>query len=79
VTSAPVLTGLLLYHLDIVKLAAEEPALHAQIRDYLSDDVWLGFVIRTNKDSDSDMIMAPEYADRMRVGFERMWSSGRTV
>lgn len=76
VTNTPVLTGLLLYRLDTVKLAAEEPALHAQIRDYLSDDVWLGFVIRTNNDSDSDMIMAPEYASRARVAFEHIWSSG---
>jgi hypothetical protein len=78
-TSAPVLTGLLLYRLDVIKLEAEEPALHAQICDYLSDNVWLGFVIRTNKDSNSDMIMDPEYASRARGAFERMWSSGLAV
>ena len=43
ITSTPVLAGLLLYRLDTIKLEAEEPALHAQIRDYLCDDVlaWL--------------------------------------
>ena len=65
-TSMPVLAGLLLYRLDTIKLEAEEPALHAQIRDYLSDDVWLGFVIRTNNDSNSDMLMDPEYVSRAR-------------
>lgn len=78
-TSAPVLTGLLLYRLDTIRLEAEERALHAQIRDYLSDDVWLGFVIRTNNDSNSDMIMDPEYVSRAKGAFERMWSSGLAV
>ena len=66
-TSMPVLAGLLLYRLDTIRLEAEEPALHAQIRDYLSNDVWLGFVIRTNNDSNSDMLMDPEYVSRARA------------
>ena len=78
-TAAPVLAGLLLYRLNTVKLEAEEAALHAQIRDYLSDDGWLGCVIRTNNDSNSDMLMDPEYVRRARGAFERMWSSGVAV
>jgi hypothetical protein len=78
-TSVPVLAGLLLYQLDTVKLDAEEPALHAQIRDYLRDGAWLGFVIRTNNDSNSDMLMDPEYSGRARGAFERMWSAGLAV
>ena len=78
-TSAPVLTGLLLYRLDTIKLEAEEPALHAQIRDYLNDDVWLGFVTRTNNDSNSDMFMDPEHVGRARDAFERMWSPGLVI
>jgi hypothetical protein len=78
-TAAPLLTGILLYRLDIIRLAAEESALHAQIRDYLSDDVWLGCVIRTNNDSNSDMLMNPDYVRRARSAFERMWSSGAAV
>jgi transcriptional regulator with XRE-family HTH domain len=78
-TAAPVLAGLLLYRLDTIKLEAEEPALHAQICDYLSDDGWLGCIIRTNNDSNSDMLMDPEYVLRARSAFERMWSSGVAV
>ncbi len=78
-TSVPVMTGLLLYGLDIIKLEAEEPALHTQIRDYLSDNVWLGFVIRTNSDSNSDMILDPEHVRRARDAFDRMWSSGIAI
>jgi len=69
----------LLYRLDTIKLEAEEPALHAQICDYLSDDGWLGCIIRTNNDSNSDMLMDPEYVLRARSAFERMWSSGVAV
>jgi len=78
-TAAPLMTGILLYRLDIIRLEAEEPALHAQIHDYLSDDVWLGCAIRTNSDSNSDMIMNPDYVRRARNAFERMWSSGTAV
>jgi transcriptional regulator with XRE-family HTH domain len=78
-SAAPILTGILLYRLDTIKLEAQEPALHAQIRDYLSDDVWLGCVTRTNNDSNSDMLMDPEHVRRARSAFERMWSSGLAV
>jgi len=78
-TNVPVLAGLLIYRLDTIRLEAEEPALHAQIHDYLSDDVWLGCVIRTNNESNSDMLMDPEYVRRARGVFERMWSSGLAV
>ena len=78
-TAVPVLAGLLLYRLDSIRLGAEESALHAQIRDYLCDDVWLGCVIRTNNDSNSDMLMDPDYVRRARGVFERMWSSGVAV
>jgi transcriptional regulator with XRE-family HTH domain len=78
-TSAPVLTGILLYRLDIVRLEAGEPALYAQICDYLSDDDWLGCVIRPNSDSNSDMLMDPEHVRRAMVAFNLMWSSGIAV
>lgn len=79
ITSAPILTGLLLYRLDTVKLETEEPALHAQIRDYLNEDVWLGCVIRPNDDSNSDMLMDSEHVSRARKAFDHMWSSSRAV
>ncbi len=75
-TSAPVLTGILLYRLDMTKLQAGEPALYAQICDYLCDNDWLGCVIRPNDDSNSDMLMNPEHVLRARNAFNLMWSSG---
>jgi hypothetical protein len=73
------LTGILLYRLDTIRLEAEEPAMHAQIRDYLSDDVWLGCVIRPNGDSNSDMLMDTKHIRRARAAFERLWSAGLAV
>jgi transcriptional regulator with XRE-family HTH domain len=78
-TAAPLLSGILLYRLDLASLEADESALHAQIRDYLSDGDWFGCVIRPNDDSNSDMLMGPEYVRRARTAFERMWSSGIAV
>jgi transcriptional regulator with XRE-family HTH domain len=78
-TAAPILTGILLYRLDTIRLEAEEPAMHAQIRDYLSDDVWLGCVIRPNGDSNSDMLMDTKHIRRARAAFERLWSAGLAV
>jgi len=78
-TAAPVLTGILLYRLDTIRLAAEDSALYAQIQDYLSDDVWLGCVIRPNNDSNSDMLMDAAHARRARNAFNVMWSSGLAV
>lgn len=75
----PVFTSVVLYELDTVRLEAEEPALHAQIRDYLSEDDWLGCVIRPNNDSNSDMLMDPGHARRARDAFDLMWSSGTAV
>ena len=78
-TTAPVLTGVLLYQLDVIRLEAKEPVLHAQISDYLADDSWLGCVIRPNSDSNSDMLMDPLHARRARSSFEALWSSGTAV
>jgi hypothetical protein len=78
-TSAPVLTGILLYQLDTTRLAAEDSALYPQIQDYLSDDIWLGCVVRPNNDSNSDMLMDPAHVRRARKAFNVMWSSGLAV
>ncbi len=78
-TSAPLMTGILLYRLDTIRLEAEEPALHAQIHDYLSDGEWLGCAIRTNSDSNSDMLMNRDHVGRARAAFQRIWSSGIAV
>ena len=78
-TTTPVLAGIVLYRLDTMRLRTEEPVLHAQIRDYLSDDDWLGCVIRSNNDSNSDMLLDPSHAGRARRAFNLMWASGTTV
>lgn len=78
-TNIPVLTGAMLYQIDTVALEAEEPALHAQIADYLTDDNLLGCVIRPNNDSNSDMLMDPAHAQRARGYFEALWAAAVTV
>jgi transcriptional regulator with XRE-family HTH domain len=78
-TAAPVFTGVVLYHLEAIKLETEEPALHAQIRDYLTEDNRLGCIIRPNSDSNSDMLMNPAHARRAMDAFDVMWSSGAAV
>ena len=78
-TAAPVSSGILLYWLDATRLEVEEPALHAQIRDDVHDDVWLGCVSRTNNDSNSDMLMDVEHVRRAREVFGRLWSSSLAV
>jgi hypothetical protein len=78
-TAAPVSSGMLLYQLDAIRLEVEEPALHAQICDYLHNEVWLGCVARTNSDSNSDMLMDPEHVSRARDAFARMWGSSLAV
>jgi transcriptional regulator with XRE-family HTH domain len=78
-TNAPVLTGAVLYEIDTTGLKAEGPALHAQITDYLTEDAWLGCVIRPNSDSNSDMLMDPLHAHRARASFDALWSSASAV
>jgi transcriptional regulator with XRE-family HTH domain len=78
-TAAPVFTGMTLYQLDTSSLKGEESALHAQIRDYLSDYDRLGYVITPNNDSNGDMLLDPVHARRARDAFEVMWSSGIPV
>ncbi|HLK01629.1 MAG TPA: helix-turn-helix transcriptional regulator [Streptosporangiaceae bacterium] len=78
-TAAPLLSGVVLLKLDPVGLRAEEPALYWQISDYLSDDGWLGCVIRPNNDSNSDMLMDPTHARRARTSFEALWSTAVTI
>jgi transcriptional regulator with XRE-family HTH domain len=79
IAAAPILGGATFYNLDIGKLKADDPAIHEQIRDYLSEDNWLGCILRSNDDSNSDMLMAPAHCRRARAAFDRIWSSGTAV
>jgi transcriptional regulator with XRE-family HTH domain len=76
IAATPVLTGIMLYQLDTIKLRTEEPVLYAQILDYLGEDDWLGCVIRSNRDSNSDMLLDRGHVRRARMAFNLMWTSG---
>jgi len=78
-TAVPVSSGILLYRLDATRLEVEEPALYAQIHDYLNGGSWLGCVARTNSDSNSDMLMDSDHVRRAREAFARMWPSSLAV
>jgi transcriptional regulator with XRE-family HTH domain len=78
-TASPPLVGVVLLKLDSVGLKAEEPALYWQISDYLSEDGWLGCIIRPNDDSNSDMLMNPPHAQRARTSFETLWSTAVVI
>jgi transcriptional regulator with XRE-family HTH domain len=76
IATAPVLAGAAFYDIDIGSLETDEPVIHEQIRDYLSDGNWLGCILRSNDDSDSDMLMDPAHCHRARAAFDRLWLSG---
>jgi hypothetical protein len=78
-TNAPVFTGAALYKIDAAGLEAQEPALYAQVNDYIGPDGWLGYVIRPNDDSNSDMLMDPLHTRRARSAFDALWSSSTAV
>jgi transcriptional regulator with XRE-family HTH domain len=78
-TASPLLVGVLLFKLDPVALKAEERALYWQISDYLSEDGWLGCIIRPNNDSNGDMLMDPLHVRRARSSFEALWSTAVAV
>lgn len=78
-TRLPVLTGAGLYQLDIARFEATQPALHAQVSDYLGAEGWFGCVMRPNEDSNNDMIMDPAQTRRARDIFDTLWVSGEAV
>lgn len=78
-SSTPVFSGVALYQFDTARLEAEEPALHAQVSNYLEEDHWLGCIIRPNEDSNSDMVMNNWHTRQARAAFDRLWSSGSAL
>lgn len=71
--TTPVMFGAGFYQLDIAALALQEPALHAQVSDYVDEERWLGCVMRTNTDSKSDMLMGCQRAKAARDTFDALW------
>jgi transcriptional regulator with XRE-family HTH domain len=78
-TMTPLLVGVVLFKLDPVGLKAEEPALYSQISEYLSDEEWLGCIIRPNNDSNADMLMDQLHTRRARISFEALWYTAVTI
>lgn len=78
-TATPLLVGMLLLKLDPVALKAEEPALFWQISEHLSEDAWLGCIIRPNNDSNGDMLMDIPHARRARSSFEALWATAASI
>jgi transcriptional regulator with XRE-family HTH domain len=76
-TTQPVYSGLAIYRLDLDSLEADEPALLAQMQDFIGVRGELGYVIRPNEDSNSDMLMSKEHRQRAIIAFESLWSSSR--
>ncbi|MGH3795537.1 MAG: helix-turn-helix domain-containing protein [Pseudonocardiaceae bacterium] len=75
VAVSPVMFGAGFYQLDIAALTLQEPALHAQVSDYVDDERWLGCVLRTNTDSKSDMLMGRQRGKAARKTFDALWTA----
>jgi transcriptional regulator with XRE-family HTH domain len=71
----PIMSGSGLYELDTATLALEDPGLFTQFSKYLLNGAWLGYLNRPNADSNSDMLMSPDYAEYARSAFETLWSA----
>lgn len=78
-TSTPMMTGIVLYQLDVAVLEAKEPALHAQFSSDMDKGNWLGCVIRPNADSNSDMLLDDRHLRHARASFEALWSAGQAL
>jgi transcriptional regulator with XRE-family HTH domain len=72
-TSQPVSSGVAIYKLNMTKLATKEPALLAQMHDFISTSGEFSYLIRPNKESNSDMVMNKEHRDRAKLAFETLW------
>ncbi|HEX4722433.1 MAG TPA: helix-turn-helix domain-containing protein [Pseudonocardiaceae bacterium] len=75
-TSQPAMTGAGIYQLDVNSLRLEQPALFAQVSHHLSEDDCIGYVVRPNSDSNSDMLMSRQHTTQARRAFEALWAGG---
>jgi transcriptional regulator with XRE-family HTH domain len=78
-TKVPLMTGIALYNLNMVVLEMAEPVLHAQFTPYINENDWLGYAIRPNHESKSDMLMDTTHVGRSRIAFEALWSSAQAL
>ncbi|MCA1707538.1 MAG: hypothetical protein LC808_31420, partial [Actinobacteria bacterium] len=77
-TTSPVIAGVGLYALDIEALRLEQPALYAQMADNFEGRSF-GYVIRPNRDTNSDILMSRRRAASARHSFEALWSFGKDI
>lgn len=78
-TQTALMTGAVLYQLDIEAMQATEPALYAQFSKDIDGDHWFGCIIRSNEDSNSDMILNLAHLRRAKNNFEELWGSGQPI
>lgn len=77
--TTPVMFGAGFYQLDIGALALQEPALHAQVSDYVDEQRWLAYAMRTNTNSKSDMLMECPRIKGARETFDVLWAAGNPL
>lgn len=75
----PLLTGVVLYRLDIEAMQAKAPALYTQFSEDMDESHWFGCVIRSNPDSNSDMVLDSTHLRRAKRAFETLWASGQPL
>jgi transcriptional regulator with XRE-family HTH domain len=75
----PVMFGVAFRQLDIAALARHEPALHAQVLDYVDQGQWLGCLMRTSLDFPGDLVLGRRRAAAARETFEVLWQAGEPL
>jgi transcriptional regulator with XRE-family HTH domain len=74
-TGQPVVAGAGIYRLDVTSLRFEEVALYEHVRDYLDDEGRIGYLVRPNNESTSDMLMSGEHTAMTSLAFDALWST----
>ncbi|MGH4014132.1 MAG: helix-turn-helix domain-containing protein [Pseudonocardiaceae bacterium] len=77
-TTSPVIAGVGLYAVDVETLRLEQPALHNQMVDYFEGRSF-GYVMRPNRDTNSDIVMSRRRTAAASRSFEALWSSGKDI
>lgn len=75
----PVTNGIGIYKLDVQAVAAEAPALHMRVVDYLDGDGRLGYVIAPNSEDHGDVVMNSSHVLRATQAFEALWSAAEAL
>lgn len=73
--TTPVMFSAGFYQLDVAALSLQEPELHAQVRDYVDTDRWLGYVRRTNLAATSDLLLGRRRVAAARETFDALWAA----